>query len=634
MSHVRPWKSPREAAIKSGRCNLLGPCGIKRIAGESVSQNDELGIHVASPLLSSSAGWKGSNFTHRQHSDGQSSGYLTMKRKLLRQKVFLLWLLVTAGASCPAVDRRPAPEFAITGGLADYQVLQRGAGDRADVTVSGRTNIEGAATIQARVMRRDAALEGFSWRQVGSVDGPTWRARLTGLPVGGPFTVEIRVKDRGGETLASARVCEVLVGDLWILAGQSNMEGVGLLKNVESPHELVHVFDMAFRWDVAEEPLHTSAESLDEAHWRFMGVDFPWWLKEGDVPSGPLQGAQRAAFRKLREYGAGLGLAFAMAMVERTGIPVGLIPCAHGGASIGPPFSGFPGWDPSLKQQGGASLYGAMLTRLHAAGDRARGVLWWQGENDITGERPAMYEARFRQLVASIRSDFKEPDLPFYYVQIGRCIADAPGDWRPGWKTIQQVQAEVEKSLPHSGMVPSVDLEMQDGIHLRTSALKTVGKRLANLACHDLFPDAATCRDLKRGPRPLRAHVEILPGPLNAGRTPRRALYVDFSGVNGRLLAPGRVSGFSVRHADGQEIPIVFHASIGSAGPNTVVLELGRHLPPDARLWYGWGTDPYCNLTDEAGMGVPAFGPLALRESTAEVPFGNNAGRRSSHKGG
>ena len=46
----------------------------------------------------------------------------------------------------------------------------------------------------------------------------------------------------GGDELESHTVDKVLVGDVWVLAGQSNMVGRAELKNVEQPHELVHVF--------------------------------------------------------------------------------------------------------------------------------------------------------------------------------------------------------------------------------------------------------------------------------------------------------------------------------------------------------------------------------------------------------
>jgi hypothetical protein len=68
-----------------------------------------------------------------------------------------------------------------------------------------------------------------------------------GLPMGGPYTVE------GAQN--------VYVGDLWVLAGQSNMEGVGDLTDVETPSPFVHSYQSREEWAIAEEPLHWLGES-------------------------------------------------------------------------------------------------------------------------------------------------------------------------------------------------------------------------------------------------------------------------------------------------------------------------------------------------------------------------------------
>jgi sialate O-acetylesterase len=51
-------------------------------------------------------------------------------------------------------------------------------------------------------------------------------------------------------------------------------------------------------------------------------------------------------------------------------------------------------------------------------------------------------------------------------------------------------------------------------------------------------------------------------------------------------------------------------------GPSkdTVILKLSNKIPEGAFLWYGWGCDPYCNLTDSTDAAVPVFGPIPLDE--------------------
>jgi sialate O-acetylesterase len=82
----------------------------------------------------------------------------------------------------------------------------------------------------------------------------------------------------------------------------------------------------------------------------------------------------------------------------------------------------------------------------------------------------------------------------------------------------------------------------------------------------------------------------------------------------GTGLKPARhIGGFSIRKADGAEIPLIFEAAVGNA-KDTVVLKLTNKVPEKAYLWYGYGFDPYCNLTDGLDMAVPVFGPIALDE--------------------
>jgi len=56
---------------------------------------------------------------------------------------------------------------------------------------------------------------------------------------------------------------------------------------------------------------------------------------------------------------------------------------------------------------------------------------------------------------------------------------------------------------------------------------------------------------------------------------------------------------------------------------NRVLLEFGlgipnRPLPAGTQLWYGWGLNPYCNLTDEEDLAVPMFGPMGIEGVAAD----------------
>lgn len=469
-------------------------------------------------------------------------------------------------------------DIRVTSGLTDEQVLQRGAHQAADVHLTGVATgkkINGKA-IEVRITTASNVLSNFDWAPAGKIQKLNWTADLIGIPTGGPYRVEARMHGGNSVTVAD----NVLVGDLWVLAGQSNMEGVGDLIDVQQPDPLVHSFDLADHWGVAEEPLHTLVNAVDRVHWRNN--------EEGEPERWTGDRLQR--YIRERRKGAGLGLPFAVEMQKRTGVPVGLIPCAHGGTSM-------EQWSPSLKDKDGDSLYGSMLRRVKAVGGRVRGVLWYQGESDANPKAASAFLERFEGLVKAVRNDFEDPELPFYYVQIGRHVSDSNV---AEWNAVQEAQRKAEMLIPRSGMVVAVDSTLDDAIHVSTQDQKRLGRRLADRVCHDLFPRLKNYGELKPGPRPV------------AAKYANGIVKVDFSDVNGRLQSEGRIAGFSIHEADGKPVPLIYKARVDPAEASSVLLYVGGKLPEKATLHYGYGKDPYCNLHDANDYAVPVFGPMQI----------------------
>ena len=373
------------------------------------------------------------------------------------------------------------------------------------------------------------------------------------LSAGGPYEV--------------SEAKNVLVGDLWVLAGQSNMEGVGDLSEVETSHPLVHSFQSRESWAPAEEPLHWLGESPRPVHHVLWGQPVPTEV--------PLRDPARAK-------GAGLGLSFAKARVEQRGVPVGLVPAAHGGTSM-------QQWDPASKGQGGHSLYGATLERVKAVGGKVAGILWYQGESDANPTDAALYESRMTTLVQSFRADLGQPDLPFYYVQLGGFVTDPDPGLVSGWNSVRESQRTWQSSLSNVGMVSAIDCGLDDGIHIDTAGLKTLGKRLAAVASGQ--------------PAPALKSVAFEPD--------RGWLRVSFDHVQGTLQAHGRPAGFTLRDAGGRELPLIYKITLD--GPDALLKITDPAGLPGASLWYGCGLAPYCNVTDATGAAAPALGPVALR---------------------
>jgi sialate O-acetylesterase len=440
--------------------------------------------------------------------------------------------------------------------------------------------------------------------------------KLRNVPTGGPYTIAVTI--RVGNASYQTTVQNVLVGDLWVLAGQSNMEGVGDLVDVTPPDPMVNLLGMNGRWTRAEEPLHWLVDSPDPVH-----------------SGNPADRAKRSAEQhRTRTKGASLGLPFAVALVQATHVPIGLVAAAHGGTSMGQ-------WDPKKKGEGGNSLYGSFLRQVTLAGGKVKGVLWYQGESDANPEAAKIYPKVFADFIAAVRNDLGQPDLPFYFVQIGRFIRG--GDPAP-WNAVQEAERRLAESVPNTAVVPAIDLELDDGIHVGTQGHKRIGQRLAKIALRELYGQAGatipTFDRVNKGPGNTLVvkfkGVNIVPGPasgatsmtMNPGaptvysapRTQGSGMMMNMMG-GGRAegsspgvvgLKPARhIAGFSIRKADGSDIPLIFDAAVGNAR-DTVILKLNGPVPEKAVLWYGHGYDPFCNLTDGLDMAIPVFGPIPL----------------------
>lgn len=375
--------------------------------------------------------------------------------------------------------------------------------------------------------------------------------------------------------------------DVWVLAGQSNMEGCALLAEALAPDPRVMAFTSAGIWTLAEEPLHRHWESYTPVHQALMRPGLP--VEKRDWTDAAL--AAEAA--RTRTQGAGLGLAFGRAMADATGRPVGLIPAAHGGTTL-------EQWSPEGKVKGTASLYGAMLDRIHRAGGRLRGILWYQGESDAgCPELAASYEERLADWIAAVRADLQMPQLPVIVVQLARRAMGSLNtpEQDAGWDTVRGVQASIPDKIPMTALVGTLDLGLVDTVHLDTAAQIRLGRRLATVARR---LDSLPGKDCS----PRIRQVETVSNPIFG----LGGLRIRCSGVTGAWQPQHHMAGFGIYRADGAAHPDCWVIDASRDPEEGSVIRLILNAPPDASAWlgYGRGADPHCNVTDEADLPLPA----------------------------
>lgn len=445
----------------------------------------------------------------------------------------------------------------IATGLFDRMVLQRGVPHTVTLATPARGDVF------QRV--------GRGWKNVGRAP----RFTLAPLPVGGPHTIALEIRE-AGRTTHRLTVRDVLVGDVWIAAGQSNMQGYGRREFAAKPHPFVRAFYMDDQWRVARDPIHNLDACVDQVH-----LD--------------LNGGVRYAPNTT--HGVGPAVAFAQEMRRLTGVPQGIIACAHGGTSM-------TQWDPARRDEGGKSLYGATYRRLQKNGGHLAGVIWYQGESDANASDAPHYTARMKALIAAFRRDAGDPRLPFVLVQLARVtnLDDAAG---AHWNAIQSQQLQLQQRLPRVAVVPAVDLTLDDPIHIGGASMDRLGRRLAN-AMHALRTG--------RGPLP------ILPGRHRV-RTDRGTgqaiLEIPFHNVAGRLVSGSRPTGFRV---SGNSAVTVVDVRLVGVTAHVLLSAKPLHVT-GAKIQYGRGADPYCNITDEADRALPVFGPILVGKPRALTPL-------------
>jgi len=462
-------------------------------------------------------------------------------------------------------------------GLAEGQVLQRlGKKRGANLKLAGISDETGI--VLATLSGEDGALRDWKLQTVGKAAKGKFQATLSNIPAGGPYRLELSVK--GGGVLGSVK--EFFVGDVWIMAGQSNMEGVGNREYAAKPHPLVRSLSMRREWRLAEDALHVLAESPDICH--------------NNGRQSSTQGADR--LRKKSAKGVGVGVFFGREMLERSGVPQGLISTAHGGTSM-------QQWSPALKKQGGSSLYWSMLESWRVTGQPVAGVLWYQGESDASLTDAPLYTKRMKELVAASRRDLKQPTLPWFVVQIARVIR-ARNNNTPAWNAIQEAERLLPRVIRNLETVAAVDLELDDPIHISGKDYPRLANRLARAA------DRLVYKSKEKRPPQLK---DIRPGVSKSGD---RLINVEFSEIEGGLVSEGEARGFSITNAEGVEQFLIFKTSLLG---HKARLHLANASGAGLFLSYGHGEMPCCTISDTRGMSLPVFGPLPIGKPIAVLPF-------------
>ena len=446
------------------------------------------------------------------------------------------------------------PGAVITSGPQAWQVLQREADGHAPVTLAGTWvgKVPGVVEVRVASEYANASVPGCNWQDAEMLDGQAWRITLR-VPTGGLYRLETRMRLAGmvAGDYPGDKIWHVAVGDVWVIAGQSNAVGYGHGPVVDPPALGVSLFGGNEIWRMATHPIFDPTGTKYPANRDYGWVDVSPWLS------------------------------FAKDILQGTGVPVGLIPAALGGS----PLCAWDTGDPD-----GAYLYDNMTNLITAAGGKVAGMVWYQGCDDTASEgKASTYLSRFTRFVETFRARYGA-NLPIITAQLNRWL-DAEQEQERLWSLVREAQRQAARSIPNVGIVTTLDLTLADGIHTSAVGNVILGQRFARVALGMVYGQQI----------PWRA-VDI--AGIRFTNAERTAVCLSFTDVVDHLLLLSIHSqDFRLDDEEGT-VPV---QSARVEGTTNVVLELARAAHGKTVCHHLYGSNPACTLCDQLQRPVLAF---------------------------
>jgi sialate O-acetylesterase len=333
-----------------------------------------------------------------------------------------------------------------------------------------------------------------------------WNVSFPRMVAGGPYQLTIAASKN------KIVLSDILIGDVWLCSGQSNM-AFPLSSAATGKNELARLVpNRKFRLLKFQVAAETNDQVWDSATLQRINE-----LQYFSGQWGTHDAKHAAGFSAVAYY-------FGKNLVERTGVPIGLIQVAVGGSGIeswidratmeqdNQLVDMLANWrksdflqdwvrgraDKNLKAASNPRQrhpfepiynYEAGISGL--TGSPIKGVIWYQGESNT--HNVELYERELPLLVSSWRKNWGF-DFPFYYVQLSSID-------RPSWPSFRDAERKLVNRIPNSGMAVSSDLG--DSLNVHPVQKEEVGNRLALLALKHTYQKPVTAE----GPAIERAEV-------------------------------------------------------------------------------------------------------------------------------
>lgn len=240
-------------------------------------------------------------------------------------------------------------------------------------------------------------------------------------------------------------------------------------------------------------------------------------------------------------------------------------------------------------QQRPGNLYAGCLNPIIGYG--IKGAIWYQGESNAG--RAYQYNDLMTLMIGEWRKDWKQGDFPFYFVQLADFKDETPEPGDSGWAELRAAQTQTMNTLKNTGQAVIIDLGEANDIHPRNK--RDVSERLVRWA---LVKDYGITGIPHRSPE-YKSH-EIKDGKIT----------VTFdhigSGAGLRTMDVNELRGFAICGEDKKWVWAEAKFAPG-APPKTKIIVSSPKVPNPIAVRYAWADNPVCNILSQEGLPLTPF---------------------------
>lgn len=420
-----------------------------------------------------------------------------------------------------------------------------------------------------------------------------WKINLNASKAGGPYQVDVV---SGNETI---KITDVLVGDVWLASGQSNMHldlkrtlnGKEVAKKANNSN--IRIYNMKPTYPTGKDGVHTLNELekiqnnqyFNTKGWvnvtpenvlYFSAVAYYFaekLQKELDIPIGIIHNAVPGSpieswlSKKVIDSDVAFKNFIKQRWVDKEDEKDAMITTAKKQISLSKNKRQKHPWMPSYSYENGI---------LPIKQTPIKGVIWYQGESNA--EHPKLYKKMFKTMVALWRQDFKNA-FPFYYVQL------TSRENRPAWSEFRNAQRELLDIVPNTKMAVITDVGDRQDTHAKNK--QPVGERLALLALGDTYKITNNYES------PLFDKISIK----------KDTCFIHFKGhFNSLKQTSKEIIGFEISNDNS-----TFERLIPKILKRTVVFKLPKHYKKPMYVRYAWKPYTEANLVSNLGLPVSTF---------------------------